>query len=333
MNHLDPHAAASRWTDVYEVGVPSDAECEYADDFYQKINSGYFGGNKTGSGPIAKTPSTSVMRTLPNMGMFGGGDTTILKHLNLNTKKKYNYIPSTTFADNEIAPDYDAFGNIIASGMPENNLVTANDSVNVIQGKHEWQLNWWNSKTKEEKEAIKKANKAVKDAQASGTTSATTSSDKAKESSSTQTGNVIEQIKSQYESAAAKIQNELKGSSASAVDKAISATSSDTSSIVSAIRSIDITAEARAMVKYLEVIAGKSVETAQYTAKTADTVATNAEQAKQAAATDPSIAGSKAATIPAQVTQQNRNNPDRKTYKQTHQTNLDIAKGGEFRRS
>ena len=125
----------------------------------------------------------------------------------------------------------------------------------------------------------------------------------------------------------------MKGSSASAVDKAISATSSDTSSIVSAIRSIDITAEARAMVKYLEVIAGKSVETAQYTAKTADTVATNAEQAKQAAATDPSIAGSKAATIPAQVTQQNRNNPDRKTYKQTHQTNLDIAKGGEFRRS
>lgn len=333
MNSLDPHSAAARWTNIYEGGEPSDNEYDYADDFYQKINSGYFGGNKTGSGPIAKSPSTSVMRTLPNMSMFGGGDTTILKHLDLNTKKKYNYIPSTKFADNEIAPDYDAFGNIIASGMPENNLVTANDSVNVIQGKHEWQLNWWNSKTKEEKEAIKKANKAVKDAQASGTTSATTSSDKAKESSSTQTGNVIEQIKSQYESAAAKIQNELKGSSASAVDKAISATSSDTSSIVSAIRSIDITAEARAMVKYLEVIAGKSVETAQYTAKTADTVATNAEQAKQAAATDPSIAGSKAATIPAQVTQQNRNNPDRKTYKQTHQTNLDIAKGGEFRRS
>ena len=50
----------------------------------------------------------------------------------------------------------------------------------------------------------------MKDAQASGTggggTSATTSSDKAKESSSTQTGNVIEQIKSQYESAVAKIQ-------------------------------------------------------------------------------------------------------------------------------
>ena len=52
-------------------------------------------GNKTGSGPIAKSPSTSVMRTLPNMSMFGGGDTTILKHLDLNTKKKYNYIPST----------------------------------------------------------------------------------------------------------------------------------------------------------------------------------------------------------------------------------------------
>ena len=37
MNSLDPHAAAARWTADYEVGVPSDAEYEYADDFYQKL--------------------------------------------------------------------------------------------------------------------------------------------------------------------------------------------------------------------------------------------------------------------------------------------------------
>ena len=87
------------------------------------------------------------------------------------------------------------------------------------------------------------------------------------------------------------------------------------------------------MVKYLEVIAGKSAETAHYTAKTADVVTTSTAQAQQAAATDPNIAGSKAATIPANVTATNRNNSDKKSYRQAHQTNLEIAKGGEFRRS
>ena len=158
---------------------------------------------------------------------------------------------------------------------------------------------------------------------------------KAKGQNSTDKGNIIEQIKAQYEETIKKLTKEtgIAGTNGSAVDKALSATSADSNSIVSAIKSIDIRAEAQAMVKYLEVIAGKSVETAQYTAKTADVVTTSTAQAQQAAATDPTIAGSRAATIPANVTATNRNNPDKKSYRQAHQTNLEIAKGGEFRRS
>jgi len=294
---------------------------------------------KYGAAPSGKLPSASALKSLPKLGLFGGGDTTVLKQIASNNKG-YNYTPDTKYEGSVIAPDYDAYGNIIASGMPQNNMVTADDSITVIQAKHDWQRNWWNNKTDAERAAIKKANEEAKKAQEASTDTSLLSKKpspnaKAQGHNSADKGNIVEQIKAQYEEAIKKLTKEtgIAGTSNSAVDKALSATSADSNSIVSAIKSIDIRAEAQAMVKYLEVIAGKSVETAQYTAKTADVVTTSTAQAQQAAATDPAIAGSKAATIPANVTATNRNNSDKKSYRQAHQTNLEIAKGGEFRRS
>ena len=294
---------------------------------------------KYGAAPSGKLPSASALKSLPKLGLFGGGDTTVLKQIASNNKG-YNYTPDTKYEGSVIAPDYDAYGNIIASGMPQNNMVTADDSITVIQAKHDWQRNWWNNKTDAERAAIKKANEEAKKAQEASTDTSLLSKKpspnaKAQGQNSTDKGNIVEQIKAQYEEAIKKLTKEtgIAGTSNSAVDKALSATSADSNSIVSAIKSIDIRAEAQAMVKYLEVIAGKSTETAQYTAKTADVVITSTAQAQQAAATDPAIAGSKAATIPANVTATNRNNSDKKSYRQAHQTNLEIAKGGEFRRS
>lgn len=294
---------------------------------------------KYGAAPSGKLPSASALKSLPKLGLFGGGDTTVLKQIASNSKG-YNYTPDTKYEGSVIAPDYDAYGNIIASGMPQNNMVTADDSITVIQAKHDWQRNWWNNKTDAERAAIKKANEEAKKAQEASTDTSLLSKKpspnaKAQGQNSADKGNIVEQIKAQYEEAIKKLTKEtgIAGTSNSAVDKALSATSADSNSIVSAIKSIDIHAEAQAMVKYLEVIAGKSTETAQYTAKTADVVTTSTAQAQQAAATDPAIAGSKAATIPANVTATNRNNSDKKSYRQAHQTNLEIAKGGEFRRS
>lgn len=294
---------------------------------------------KYGAAPVGKMPSASVLKTLPKLGLFGGGDTTVLKQIASNSKG-YNYTPDTKYEGSVIAPDYDAYGNIIASGMPQNNMVTADDSITVIQAKHDWQRNWWNNKTDAERAAIKKANEEAKKAQEASTDTSLLSKKpspnaKAQGQNSADKGNIVEQIKAQYEETIKKLTKEtgIAGTSNSAVDKALSATSADSNSIVSAIKSIDIHAEAQAMVKYLEVIAGKSAETAHYTAKTADVVTTSTAQAQQAAATDPNIAGSKAATIPANVTATNRNNSDKKSYRQAHQTNLEIAKGGEFRRS
>lgn len=341
MNGLGVDDSCTRWTDDYERGETSPQAYTYADDIYNKIGSGYFGGDaqKYGAAPSGKLPSASAMKSLPKLGLFGGGDTTVLKQIASNSKG-YNYTPDTKFEGSVIAPDYDAYGNIIASGMPQNNMVTADDSITVIQAKHDWQRNWWNSKTDAERAAIKKANEEAKKAQEASTDTSLLSKKpspnaKAQGQNSADKGNIVEQIKAQYEEAIKKLSKEtgITGTSNSAVDKALSATSADSNSIVSAIKSIDIRAEAQAMVKYLEVIAGKSAETAQYTAKTADVVTTSTAQAQQAAATDPAIAGSKAATIPANVTATNRNNSDKKSYRQAHQTNLEIAKGGEFRRS
>lgn len=341
MNGLGVDDSCTRWTDDYERGEHSPQAYTYADDIYNKIGSGYFGGDaqKYGAAPSGKLPSASAMKSLPKLGLFGGGDTTVLKQIASNSKG-YNYTPDTKYDGSVIAPDYDAYGNIIASGMPQNNMVTADDSITVIQAKHDWQRNWWNNKTDAERAAIKKANEEAKKAQEASTDTSLLSKKpspnaKAQGQNSADKGNIVEQIKAQYEEAIKKLTKEtgIAGTSNSAVDKALSATSADSNSIVSAIKSIDIHAEAQAMVKYLEVIAGKSVETAQYTAKTADVVTTSTAQAQQAAATDPAIAGSKAATIPANVTATNRNNSDKKSYRQAHQTNLEIAKGGEFRRS
>lgn len=341
MNGLGVDDSCTRWTDKYEVGEHSPQAYTYADDIYNKIGSGYFGGDaqKYGAAPSGKMPSASSMKSLPKLGLFGGGDTTVLKQIASNSKA-FNYTPDTKYEGSVIAPDYDAYGNIIASGMPQNNMVTADDSITVIQAKHDWQRNWWNNKTDAERAAIKKANEEAKKAQEASTDTSLLSKKpspnaKAKGQNSADKGNIIEQIKAQYEETIKKLTKEtgIAGTNGSAVDKALSATSADSNSIVSAIKSIDIRAEAQAMVKYLEVIAGKSVETAQYTAKTADVVTTSTAQAQQAAATDPTIAGSRAATIPANVTATNRNNPDKKSYRQAHQTNLEIAKGGEFRRS
>lgn len=341
MNGLGIDDSCTRWTDDYERGETSPQAYTYADDIYNKIGSGYFGGDaqKYGAAPSGKLPSASAMKSLPKLGLFGGGDTTVLKQIASNSKG-YNYTPDTKYEGSVIAPDYDAYGNIIASGMPQNNMVTADDSITVIRAKHDWQRNWWNNKTDAERSAIKKANEEAKKAQEASTDTSLLSKKpspnaKAQGQNSADKGNIVEQIKAQYEEAIKKLTKEtgIAGTSNSAVDKALSATSADSNSIVSAIKSIDIHAEAQAMVKYLEVIAGKSVETAQYTAKTADVVTTSTAQAQQAAATDPAIAGSKAATIPANVTATNRNNSDKKSYRQAHQTNLEIAKGGEFRRS
>ena len=341
MNGLGVDDSCTRWTDKYEVGEHSPQAYTYADDIYNKIGSGYFGGDaqKYGAAPSGKMPSASSMKSLPKLGLFGGGDTTVLKQIASNSKA-FNYTPDTKYEGSVIAPDYDAYGNIIASGMPQNNMVTADDSITVIQAKHDWQRNWWNNKTDAERAAIKKANEETKKAQEASTDTSLLASKpnpnaKAKGQNSADKGNIVEQIKAQYEETIKKLTKEtgIAGTNGSAVDKALSATSADSNSIVSAIKSIDIRAEAQAMVKYLEVIAGKSVETAQYTAKTADVVTTSTAQAQQAAATDPTIAGSRAATIPANVTATNRNNPDKKSYRQAHQTNLEIAKGGEFRRS
>lgn len=341
MNGLGIDDSCTRWTDDYERGETSPQAYTYADDIYNKIGSGYFGGDaqKYGAAPSGKLPSASAMKSLPKLGLFGGGDTTVLKQIASNSKG-YNYTPDTKYEGSVIAPDYDTYGNIIASGMPQNNMVTADDSITVIQAKHDWQRNWWNNKTDAERAAIKKANEEAKKAQEASTDTSLLSKKpspnaKAQGQNSADKGNIVEQIKAQYEEAIKKLTKEtgIAGTSNSAVDKALSATSADSNSIVSAIKSIDIHAEAQAMVKYLEVIAGKSVETAQYTAKTADVVTTSTAQAQQAAATDPAIAGSKAATIPANVTATNRNNSDKKSYRQAHQTNLEIAKGGEFRRS
>lgn len=341
MNGLGVDDSCTRWTDDYERGETSPQAYTYADDIYNKIGSGYFGGDaqKYGAAPSGKLPSASALKSLPKLGLFGGGDTTVLKQIASNSKG-YNYTPDTKYEGSVIAPDYDAYGNIIASGMPQNNMVTADDSITVIQAKHDWQRNWWNNKTDAERAAIKKANEEAKKAQEASTDTSLLSKKpspnaKAQGQNSADKGNIVEQIKAQYEEAIKKLTKEtgIAGTSNSAVDKALSATSADSNSIVSAIKSIDIHAEAQAMVKYLEVIAGKSTETAQYTAKTADVVTTSTAQAQQAAATDPAIAGSKAATIPANVTATNRNNSDKKSYRQAHQTNLEIAKGGEFRRS
>ena len=341
MNGLGIDDSCTRWTDDYERGETSPQAYTYADDIYNKIGSGYFGGDaqKYGAAPVGKMPSASALKSLPKLGLFGGGDTTVLKQIASNSKG-YNYTPDTKYEGSVIAPDYDAYGNIIATGMPQNNMVTADDSITVIQAKHDWQRNWWNNKTDAERAAIKKANEEAKKAQEASTDTSLLSNKpdpnaKAKGQNSADKGNIVEQIKAQYEEAIKKLTKEtgIAGTSNSAVDKALSATSADSNSIVSAIKSIDIHAEAQAMVKYLEVIAGKSTETAQYTAKTADVVTTSTAQAQQAAATDPAIAGSKAATIPANVTATNRNNSDKKSYRQAHQTNLEIAKGGEFRRS
>ena len=341
MNGLGVDDSCTRWTDKYEVGEHSPQAYTYADDIYNKIGSGYFGGDaqKYGAAPVGKMPSASALKSLPKVGLFGGGDTTVLKQIASNSKG-YNYTPDTKYEGSVIAPDYDAYGNIIASGMPQNNMVTADDSITVIQAKHDWQRNWWNNKTDAERAAIKKANEEAKKAQEASTDTSLLSKKpspnaKAQGQNSADKGNIVEQIKAQYEEAIKKLTKEtgIAGTSNSAVDKALSATSADSNSIVSAIKSIDIHAEAQAMVKYLEVIAGKSAETAHYTAKTADVVTTSTAQAQQAAATDPAIAGSKAATIPANVTATNRNNSDKKSYRQAHQTNLEIAKGGEFRRS
>lgn len=341
MNGLGIDDSCTRWTDDYERGETSPQAYTYADDIYNKIGSGYFGGDaqKYGAAPVGKMPSASALKSLPKLGLFGGGDTTVLKQIASNSKG-YNYTPDTKYEGSVIAPDYDAYGNIIASGMPQNNMVTADDSITVIQAKHDWQRNWWNNETDAERAAIKKANEEAKKAQEASTDTSLLSKKpspnaKAQGQNSADKGNIVEQIKAQYEEAIKKLTKEtgIAGTSNSAVDKALSATSADSNSIVSAIKSIDIHAEAQAMVKYLEVIAGKSVETAQYTAKTADVVTTSTAQAQQAAATDPTIAGSKAATIPANVTATNRNNSDKKSYRQAHQTNLEIAKGGEFRRS
>ena len=341
MNGLGIDDSCTRWTDDYERGETSPQAYTYADDIYNKIGSGYFGGDaqKYGAAPSGKLPSASAMKSLPKLGLFGGGDTTVLKQIASNSKG-YNYTPDTKYEGSVIAPDYDAYGNIIATGMPQNNMVTADDSITVIQAKHDWQRNWWNNKTDAERSAIKKANEEAKKAQEASTDTSLLSKKpspnvKAQGQNSADKGNIVEQIKAQYEEAIKKLTKEtgIAGTSNSAVDKALSATSADSNSIVSAIKSIDIHAEAQAMVKYLEVIAGKSAETAHYTAKTADVVTTSTAQAQQAAATDPNIAGSKAATIPANVTATNRNNSDKKSYRQAHQTNLEIAKGGEFRRS
>lgn len=289
------------------------------------------GGEKTDAGISSKMPSSSAVKHLPALTLFGGG---LKRFSDSNTtfadvRKGYFYKPNTVYGDDDIVPDYDELGNIKAKDLPMNNLVTKDDSITVIQGKQEWQRQWWASKSDAEKEAIKKANKAIEETQTEKEQAVAEA-----EETKSDVASMVEQIKAGYEAAKAKLQGTLKNSIEGTVDPtsaAMTPLTSDSMAIISAINALNITAEAQAMVKLLEVIANKTTETAAASSSTADAMSQS-----QSFLSSPQVTGIAPTTsgmsIPGNITQKTRQKQDRKSYDALHAENLKIAKGGEFKR-
>lgn len=360
MNQLNVHDATYRWTANYEVGEQHENAFRYADEWYSRIQSGFNGsGNGTGdSGPSVKMPSGTYARnTATKLSMFGGGaDVATAMIADAVAQKKFEYKPTTAYSEDDIAPDYDEFGNIIAKDMPVNNKVTSEDSIDVIQGKQEWQRQWWASKSREEKEAIRKANQAIDDAKKESSEAnkdATASAEEAKKAaeataekaadianatttSEQKAKEVYDNVKKEIESKVNGTTNKIEGVS-KATDKAIATMNADTASIVSAIKSLDIRSEVLTMIKYLQVIAEKTGTTAAATAKTANATT---ETAKAVAKSNDAAEAKKAdsapktsgASVAANAGAAARNMNSQKTYDTLHALNLKIAKGGEFKR-
>lgn len=319
---------------------------------------GFTGGGDSPSGPQAKLPSNSYTKSLTSsMRMFGGGaDVATAIIADAVAQKKFEYKPTTAYSEDDIAPDYDEFGNIIAKDMPANNKVTSEDSIDVIQGKQEWQRQWWASKSREEKEAIRKANQAIEDAKketSEANKDATASAEEAKKAAETtadkaadianatttseqKAKEVYDNVKKEIESKVNGTNNKIEGVS-KATDKAIATMNADTASIVSAIKSLDIRSEVLTMIKYLQVIAEKTGTTAAATAKTANATT---ETAKAVAKSNDAAEAKKAdsapktsgASVAANAGAAARNMNSQKTYDTLHALNLKIAKGGEFKR-
>lgn len=334
MNNLSPTDAVERWRTDYEVGEWSENDAPYANDFYSQIQSGKFAGagnKQSGAGISSKMPTSSSVKHIPPLTLFGGG---LKSFRDSNTtfadvRKGYFYKPNTVYGDDAIAPDYDELGNIKAKDLPMNNLVTKDDSITVIQGKQEWQRQWWASKSDAEKEAIKKTNKAIEEAQTEKEQAVAEA-----EETKSDVASMVEQIKAGYEAAKAKLQGTLKNSIEGTVDPtsaAMTPLTGDSMAIISAINALNITAEAQAMVKLLEVIANKTTETAAASTSTADAMSQS-----QSFLSSPQVTGIAPTTsgmsIPGNITQKTRQKQDRKSYDALHAENLKIAKGGEFKR-
>ena len=355
--------------------IQSDPNARYAtaNDYVEKISStirandltrfdgaglGFTGGGDTDSGPQSKLPSGSdAKRVSTSLTMFGGGaDVATAMIADAVARKKFEYKPSTVYAEDDIAPDYDEFGNIIAKDMPVNNKVTSEDSIDVVEGKQEWQRQWWASKSKEEKDAIRKANQAIndakkenseanKDAKASAEDAKKAAEETAKKAadianastpSEKKAKEIYDNVKREIESKVNGTNNKIEGV-AKATDKAIATMNADTASIVSAIKSLDIRSEVLTMIKYLQVIAEKTGTTAAATAKTANATT---ETAKAVAKSNDAAEAKKAdsapktsgASVAANASAAARNMNSQKAYDTLHALNLQIAKGGEFKR-
>ena len=355
--------------------IQSDPNARYAtaNDYVEKISStirandltrfdgaglGFTGGGDSDSGPQTKLPSGSYAKSVSSsLSMFGGGaDVASAIIADAVAQKKFEYKPSTVYSDDDITPDYDEFGNIIAKDMPVNNKVTSEDSITVIEGKQEWQRQWWASKSREEKEAIRKANQAIEDAKketSEANKDATTSAEEAKKAAETtaekaadianastasekKVKEVYDNVKREIESKVNGTNNKIEGVS-KATDKAIATMNADTASIVSAIKSLDIRSEVLTMIKYLQVIAEKTGTTAAATAKTANATT---ETAKAVAKSNDTAEAKKAdsapktsgASVAANASAAARNMNSQKAYDTLHALNLQIAKGGEFKR-
>lgn len=355
--------------------IQSDPNARYAtaNDYVEKISStirandltrfdgaglGFTGGGDSDSGPQTKLPSGSYAKSVSSsLSMFGGGaDVATAMIADAVAQKKFEYKPTTVYSDDDIAPDYDEFGNIIAKDMPVNNKVTSEDSIDVIEGKQEWQRQWWAGKSREEKEAIRKANQAIQDAKKENSeankdatasaeeakkaaeTTAKTAADAAKSSTATE-----QKVKEVYDNVKKELENKINGTNnkiegvTKAADKAIATMNADTASIVSAIKSLDIRSEVLTMIKYLQVIAEKSGATAVAATKTASAATETAKAvAKSNDAADAKKADSapktSGASVAANATASSRNMNSQKAYDTLHALNLKIAKGGEFKR-
>lgn len=282
-----------------------------------------------------KPPSSKSLELSNKMSMFGGGNAVAAAITSSLAKPKFDYKPKTTYETGDIAPDYDDLGNIVAKDLPVNNRVTKTDSITVLQAKQDWQKQWWEKKSKEEKELIKKANKAIEDAKKKDEKT----TKEAEKDADKKTTSLTEQVKEKYEEAKEKIQATLSGAvnkitgSSNATDKAIETLTADTSTIVNAIKSLDVHSELNSMINYLKIIADHSSDTSVAVTKTASAVSQGTNSSNGTISTSQYYKrGTSKPSVPASAAAKSRNMPDRKNYDALHNENLRIAKGGEFKR-